>query len=176
MTITYGAGVVSWRSVPGSDQEMSIRHRCGLAIALAIVVGGSLVGCRGKLLATAELHGPGKASVRFVPNGAKVVLWADTDAKWKGAKSSKPDITYEIDVRQAGKVVGHTACSTAAHGGTSICGSTTNLFGTLDADCEIALACMLPTVGPGEVELQVTGATGNNVVSVKKMSLNLRED
>ena len=109
--------------------------------------------------------------------GGDAVGWVspDTAAKWKGTKSSKPDITCEIEVRQAGKAVGHIACSTADHG-TSICGSTTNVFGTLDADCEIALACKLPAVGPAEVELQVTGATGKNVLSVKKMSLNLRAD
>ena len=35
-------------------------------------------------------------------------------------------------------MVGHIACSTGDHGDTSVCGSTTNLFGTLDADCDAA--------------------------------------
>lgn len=135
-----------------------------------------LAGCRGKLVATAELKGPGTATTRFAWAGKPMEIWADTDAIWDGPKSSKPEINYEVDVRQNGKDVGHVSCSTGSRGGTSICGSTTNIMGKHDGDCEYLLTCKLPALQVGDVEVKVVGTTGSNVRSTKKMSLNFRND
>ena len=141
-------------------------------LGLALV----LVGCRGKLIATASLHGPGKATTTFSATGRKLTLWADTDAKWNGSKNSKPNVAYEIDVKQGGKVLGHVSCSTDDRGGTSVCGTHTNTFGSHSADCEMLLGCSLPPLPAGEIELAVTGSTGPNVTSTTNMSLNVRAD
>lgn len=143
-----------------------------VALGLAFVLGG----CRGKLIATATLHAPGKATTTFSASGRKLSLWADTDAKWKGPKSSKPMVAYEIDVKQGGTILGHVSCSTEDRGGTSVCGSVTNTFGTHNADCEIQLGCSLPPLPAGEIELAVTGTTGANVISITNLSLNVRAE
>lgn len=135
-----------------------------------------LAGCRGKLVATADLKGPGTATTRFAWSGKPVAIWADTDAVWNGPKNSKPEINYEVDVSQNGKNVGHVSCSTNDRGATSVCGSTTNVMGKHDGDCEMILTCTLPPLQLGEVEVKVVGTTGANVRSTKKMSLNFRHD
>lgn len=140
-------------------------------VALVTLLGG----CRGKLVATASLRNAGAVDIKFRPPGKKLVLWADTDMKWKGPKTSKPDVSYEIEIMQGGKVVNKVSCSTNERAGTSICGSHSNIMGTHDADCEIELACSFPALS-GEVELHVVGKTGPNVISSQKMSLNIREE
>jgi hypothetical protein len=140
--------------------------------ALALLLGG----CRGKLITTASLHQPGTASARFVADGRKPALWADTDAKWSGGKNSKPLINYEIDVKQGNRTLGHVSCSTGNGGGSSICGTHTNINGNHSADCEYSLACSLPPIPAGEVELVVTASKGPNVIDVSNMSLNVRAE
>lgn len=148
----------------------------GKTSACVIVLALALAGCRGKLVATAELKGPGTATTHFASTPKPVTVWADTDAKWTGGEHSKPEISYEVDVRQNGKDVGNVSCSTTNSGGKTVCGTDSNIMGTHDADCEYLLACTLPALQPGDVEVKVTGATGANVKSTKKMSLNFRAE
>jgi hypothetical protein len=143
-----------------------------VVLATGVAVGG----CRGKIVATAQLTAPGAAETRFPVTGKKLALWADTDGKWNGSKNSRFDATYEIDVLQNGATVGHISCSTMERDGTTVCGTHSNVMGSHDADCEIALGCRLPPLTGGEVQLRVTGRTGPTVKLVRKMSLNIREE
>ena len=138
---------------------------------LAIVGLVALVGCRGKVLGTAALSGPGTATTHVQALG-KTEVWADTDIKWAGGSSSKPELDYDLELSQGGKSIGRIKCSTE-RGGTSVCGSTTNIMGEHSGDCEYLLPCEFPSVS-GDIEVKVTGRTGGNVKSVKKMSLNFR--
>jgi len=135
-----------------------------------------LAGCRGKLVATAQLAGPGTAATHFASTVKPMTIWADTDVKWTGGEHSRPDLTYEIDVTQGGKGVGHVSCSVANHGGRQVCGTDSTFGNTRDADCEILLGCTLPSLPLGDIEVKVVGATGPNVKSTKKMSLNFRAE
>lgn len=134
----------------------------------------ALVACRGKVLATASLPGAGKTTTTFVPSSKGVVVWADTDAKWFGPDRSNPDFTYDIEAARDGKSIAKFVCSTKGVT-VSMCGVNSTFGDRHDADCELKLPCAVPNLGPGEVELTVTGKVGPNVLSVKKMSLNLRE-
>jgi hypothetical protein len=151
-----------------------VRARRTAKLLVLVGLASLAIACRGKIIGSAELSGPGTTVARFAATGKPVQLWADTDMKWTGSKDSKPEVFYEIDVRQEGKTVGHVSCSTTDRAGTTVCGTHSNIMGKHDADCEIALACQLPPFGAGVIELQVTGRTGGNVLSVKKMSLNIR--
>jgi len=143
-------------------------------VAIAIV--GLLAACRGKLLSTAVLLGPGVAETKFSTNGGKLVLWADTDGKWNGPKNSKMELTYDVEFSRAGASLGHVVCSTTERGGTNVCGSHSNIMGSHDADCEIELGCKVPSLPAGEVSMRVYATKGANVVLVRKMSLNVRAD
>src|SRR5580658_9986798 len=67
--------------------------------------------CRGKLVATAELHGPGTADAHFQSTGEPLFLWADTDGTWTGSgRYAHFPAHYEIDVLSKGAQVGHVAC------------------------------------------------------------------
>jgi hypothetical protein len=135
-----------------------------------------LAGCRGKLVTTVSLPGPGTAEARFAPSSKALSVWADCDAKWTGGKSSKPLFDYDVELLQGGKTVGRVACSTGTPGGQTVCCSTSNIFGELSGDCEYKLGCALPLPPPGETTLRVTSRVGPNVKSVTKMSLNVREE
>lgn len=140
-------------------------------IVFALALG--LAACRGRVAGTAPLSGPGTVTTHLVATGRPIQVWADTDVSWVGQKSSKPDLEYVLDLKQNGQDVGHLECSTTARSGTSICGTHSNIMGEHRADCEISLDCPFPNLS-GDIEIRVTGRTGGNVKSVKKMSLNFR--
>jgi hypothetical protein len=142
-------------------------------LPLVFVLAMSTMGCRGKLVGTAELLGPGTTEASFEASGKQLTLWADTDGKWRGGENSKMDVSYEIDVVRGGANLAHLSCSTASSG-TQVCGTSTTINSAHDADCEIALACKLPDLAAGTFQLKVTGRTGPNVTLVRKMSLNVR--
>lgn len=131
-----------------------------------------LAACRGKVAGTAPLYGPGTVTTHIVATGP-IQVWADTDVSWVGPKSSKPLLEYDLDLTKNGTSAGHLQCSTNDRGGTSICGSHTNVMGAHNADCEISLDCTFPDL-TGDIEVRATGRTGANVKAVKKMSLNFR--
>lgn len=144
-----------------------MKSRFGL---LLLVLGAGA--CRGKVAGTAPLMGPGTVTAHVVATGP-IQVWADTDVRWVGPKSSKPELEYDVELKQNGKDVGRLQCSTSDRSGTSICGGHSNIMGEHNADCEISLNCPFPSIS-GDIEVKVTGRTGANVKSVKKMSLNFR--
>lgn len=143
-----------------------------------LLVGALATGCRGKLLAKAELHGEGTAEARFEKGAKGVVLWGNLDGKWRGGKNSKLPVAWDVEVFQKGKPVGRVQCDTDHRGGVSICGGHRNFFGEHAADCEVDLACKLPALEPGEVVLRVKGRKlhPERVVSIEEMSLFVREE
>lgn len=147
-----------------------MNHRF-IVLALAALA-TSTAACRGKVAGSAALAGPGTVTTHLVVTGP-IQVWADTDVRWSGAKNSKPELEYDVDLKQNGKSVGHLQCSTGERSGTSICGTHTNIMGDHNADCEIALNCPFPSVN-GDVEIKVTGRTGSNVRAVRKMGVNFR--
>jgi hypothetical protein len=148
-----------------------------LPVGSLLLVTSLLTGCRGKLIATAQLTQPGTAETKVAVSGKKrLALWADTDGKWNGSKDSRFDASYEIDVLQGGATVAHVSCSTMDHDGTTVCGTHTTINANHDADCEIALGCKLPPLVAGEAQLKVTGRVGPTVKQVRKMSINVREE
>ena len=143
-----------------------------LLVAFALV---SLVACRGKLLASAQLTGPGTAEGRFRSTGRKIALWADTDGKWTGPKSSRMDVRYDVDIVQNGTKIGSFVCGTQENGSSTVCGTHSDIMGKHDGDCEVSLDCALPEIPAGETVMRVRATTGPNVKLVRKMSLNVRE-
>jgi hypothetical protein len=133
-----------------------------------------LAGCRGELLATAKLPGPGIADARFTA-GREVELWSDFAGKWEGRYRSAMPLAYDLDVFQGGLLVGQVECTTAS-ASTRVCGSYTYVKGSHDGDCEVRMSCELPALGAGEVLLRVTGrlAAPERVELVRNMSLNVR--
>lgn len=145
-------------------------------LAILLTLGLLLGGCRGKKLGTAELHGPGLAETMIQASGKKkLALWADLDGKWTGSDNSNMEIVYEVDVLQNGKPLGHLSCSTA-DSSTRVCGTVMTVNDSHDADCELALPCKVPPVAAGDVIFKVKATLGSNAKSVRKMSLNVRED
>lgn len=132
------------------------------------------LGCRGKMLATAELRGAGTAEARFAATTAKLALWADTDGKWRGGK--RFPVSYDIAVTADGKRLGHVTCSTASVS-LSVCGTSVTIGSSHSADCELKMGCSLPALpASGAVVLRVTARLGPGVESTKKVSLNVREE
>jgi hypothetical protein len=138
----------------------------------------ALPGCRGKLLATARLTGPGTAEVHFRGGGKTHRLWSDYDGTWTGPKHSRLPIKYDIDVIQNAKSLGKISCDTEASSGTAVCGSETTINNQHTGNCEVSLACALPALGPSEVTLKVTARIGDpsRVSRVSNMSLNVRDE
>jgi len=130
--------------------------------------------CRGKVVATAELHGPGSADASFQSTGAPLVLWADTDGKWHGGSNSHFAAHYEIDVLSGGAKTGHVSCDTK-DSSEAVCGMKMSEGDTHSGDCELKLACTLPTLPAGPAVLHVTGTTGAGTSEVKRMSINVRD-
>jgi hypothetical protein len=143
---------------------------------LAVAAGVLLVtGCRGKVVATAELHGPGAADAHFTATGAPLVLWADTDGQWHGGAHSRFAAHYEIDVLTGtGSKIGHIACDTK-DASESVCGVEVSDGDTHHGDCEIKLPCELPVIPAGAASLHVTASVGAGTSAVKKMSINVRD-
>ncbi len=131
-------------------------------------------GCRGKVLATAALSGPGTAEAHFQSTGAPVMLWADTDGAWHGGSSSHFAAHYEIDVLSRGAKTGHVSCDTK-DSSTSVCGVKVSSGNTHHGDCELKLACDLPPIPAGPATLRVVGSLGAGTSDVKNMSINVRE-
>src|ERR1700691_1333078 len=104
--------------------------------------------CRGKVVATAELHGPGAADAHFTSTGAPLVLWADTDGKWRGGSHSRFAAHYEIDVLGGTTKVGHIGCDTK-DSTESVCGVEVSDGDTHSGDCELKLPCELPSIPAG---------------------------
>ncbi len=148
--------------------------RSALALSTAVLVAASITGCRGKVLAKAELHNPGMAEATFQSTGKKVTLWADTVGEWTGDSESRLEVSYDIDVIVNGVSSGHVACSTT-ESSSSVCSSSVTINESHKAKCERKLQCELPPIPAGaNVVLRVTGRTGPNVKSVEEMSLNVR--
>ena len=55
-------------------------------------------------------------------------------------------IIYDVDVVEPGKPVVRISCD-ARSTTMAVCGSQTNLFGELDAECQVKLPCALPPLG-----------------------------
>ncbi|HEY3822493.1 MAG TPA: hypothetical protein VGL81_35255 [Polyangiaceae bacterium] len=140
-----------------------------LAAACVLLV----TACRGKVVATAELHGPGTADARFTSTGAPLALWADTDGKWRGGAHSHFAAHYEIDVLSGTTKVGHVSCDTK-DSSESVCGVEVHSGETNSGDCELKLACELPSIPAGPASIHVTASTGAGTSDVKKMSVNVR--
>ena len=162
------ASAVTTRPVVGDPRGV----RFALA-AIAVLV--SLAGCRGKVLASAELTGPGIAEAQFIATGGKATLWADLDGAWSGTKNSQMEVRYEVELVQNGATIGSLVCDTKANrGSSSVCGTHSDIHGEHEGDCEISLDCPLPQLPAGATVMRVKATTGSNVKSVKRMSLNLR--
>ena len=147
-----------------------------LHVSLSLLVPCALLatGCRGKVVATAELHGPGTADAHFTSTGAPLVLWADTDGKWHGGSNSRFAVHYEIDILSGGAKTGHISCDTK-DSSESVCGTKVSEGDVHTGDCELKLACELPAIPPGAAVLHVTGTLGAGTSDVKKMSVNVRD-
>ncbi|MGD0523583.1 MAG: hypothetical protein ABSE49_00495 [Polyangiaceae bacterium] len=144
------------------------------ALLVVTTCGLLVTACRGKVVATAELHGPGTADARFTATGAPLVLWADTDGKWHGGSNSRFAAHYEIDVLGGSTKVGHISCDTK-DSSESVCGTKVSEGDTHTGDCELKLTCELPSIPAGPATLHVTGSTGPGTSDVKKMSVNVRD-
>jgi hypothetical protein len=140
--------------------------------ALALALG--LVGCRGNVLGTAELHGPGTAEAHFQSTGAPVFFWADTEGRWAGTKRSHFAAHYEIDITGGGHAIGHVSCDTK-DSSESVCGTRVSDGATNHGDCEVKLTCAVPPVPAGPATLEVVATVGAGTSDVKKMSLNVRD-
>jgi hypothetical protein len=134
----------------------------------------ALAGCRGKIVGTAALSGPGTADATFTSTGKPIVLWADTDGEWQGGSHSHFAAHYEIDVSAGANKLGHVACDTK-DSSTSVCGTEVTVNNEHRGDCELALACTLPAIPAGPAALHVVATTGAGTKNVKKMSINVRE-
>jgi hypothetical protein len=134
-----------------------------------------LVGCRGKALATAVLTAPGTADVSFQSTGAPVVLWADTDGKWHGGAHSHFAAHYEVDIMSGANKLGHITCDTK-DSTESVCGTHARTGDDNSGDCEVKLACAVPTIPAGLASIHVAGTLGVATSDVKKMSVNVRAE
>jgi hypothetical protein len=130
--------------------------------------------CRGKVLATADLPGPGAADVHFTSTGGPIFLWADTDGKWHGGSHSRFAAHYEIDILSGGTKTGHVACDTKDTQVT-VCGVEVSNGNEHSGDCELKLACDVPTIPAGDAALHVVATLGAGTSDVKKMSINVRD-
>ena len=78
-------------------------------------------------------------------------------------------MTYDVEVTQTGKSLGHLACDTRT--------STGRVCGDSSSGCEYKLACELPPLDTGEVSLRVEGRYPEpaRIKSVERMSLFVRD-
>ena len=157
---------------PGPRDTLDLMRPFSAVLAIAGVL--LLTGCRGKIVSTAELHGPGSAAAHFTSTGAPLVLWADTDGKWHGSSHARFAAHYEIDVLGGTTKVGHISCDTK-DSSESVCGVEVSDGDTHHGDCELKLTCELPAIPAGAATLHVTGSLGAGTSEVKKMSVNVRD-
>lgn len=143
-----------------------------LVVVIAASVG--LLGCRGDKIATVVLAGPGTAEVRFASEKT-VTLWSDWEGEWKGGTRSKLQLAYEVEVLQAGILVGKVGCDTISVL-ESVCSGGSNEHGNRKDRCEVQMKCELPDTMPGEITLRVTGRLLEPATtkSVTKMNVNVR--
>lgn len=161
-----------WGHLPLASSTMPLM-RAPIALSLAGCL--LIAGCRGKAVATAELHGAGTADATFTSDGKPLVFWADTDGKWTGGEHSHLAVHYEIDILSKGAKIGHVACDTA-NSSVSVCGMETTVNSSHSGDCELKLPCEVPSIPAGEASVHVTATLGKNVTDVKKISLKVRAD
>ncbi|MBX7078305.1 MAG: hypothetical protein K1X88_03890 [Nannocystaceae bacterium] len=146
--------------------------------AMASLVCGALVcGCRGDLLAKAELHGEGVAQARIASGPDALALWGQVEGKWRGGKLDKLPVAWDVEVTQQGTLVERLACDTD-HVESVICGVHAFVDGVHEADCELRLSCRMPALAPGEVVLDVTGRMLRpaQILAITEMSLHVRAD
>ena len=166
---------------------MSHKHlQCALAVTVVLVAAGcsfifEALDPRGPVVAKAELTQPGTAETRFIhQSGAGYILWATLSGKHRsnqGRASSTMPIIYDVDVVEPGKPVVRITCD-ARSTTMAVCGSQTNLFGELDAECEVKLPCTLPPLGSSEVVLRVAGRAAEpaRILLIRDMSVVVREE
>ncbi|NOU30151.1 MAG: hypothetical protein HOO96_19790 [Polyangiaceae bacterium] len=136
----------------------------------------ALGGCRGKLVAHADIRASGASAEVTTTLPAGATIWADTDGEWNGSKNSYMSVAYTIEVMEGGKATGSVTCDTSATE-SAVCGSITNIGGHHSGDCELRLAtCKLPNGVTGAVTLKITAKTGANVTVARNLSLNFRVD
>jgi len=153
--------------------ELSLPKTLPRTLPKAIVtLAIALVSCRGKVVGTATLTGPGSADVDFQSTGKPLVLWADTDGEWTGMSQSKFPAHYEIDVVSSGSPVGHIACDTK-DSSEAVCSGTVTINQSHRGHCELKMKCDLPAIPAGPASLHVTATSGAS--KIKNMSLNVRE-
>jgi hypothetical protein len=144
------------------------------SVFVALALSTFAVGCRGKVVGTAVLSGPGSADVEIHTTGAPLTLWADTDGEWHGGSHSHFAAHYEIDVLVGGASIGHLACDTNDVS-ESVCGTKITNGNDHRGDCELKLTCSLPSIPAGTAKLHVVGTVGAGTSNVRKMSINVRE-
>lgn len=146
------------------------------ALCIIVVVAAAVGGCRGKLVARADIRASGGSAEVTTTLPAGATIWADTDGEWNGPKKSYMAITYTIEVMEGGKATGTVTCDTSVVE-TAVCGSVTNIGGHHSADCELLLStCKLPNGASGPVTLKITAKTGANVTAARNLSMNFRAD
>jgi hypothetical protein len=144
-----------------------------VTLVVSVLAVTSVVGCRGKALGTAELHGAGTADAHFTSTGGKLALWADTDGKWRGTKHMP--VYYDVDFLVGGKSVGKVLCDTSDVS-QSVCGMQVTIGAEHSGDCEMKLPCQVPTLPSGAVIMRVNAKPGPQVEKATKLSLNVRQD
>jgi len=145
------------------------------ALLVPLAVALPLLGCRGKLVATAELHAAGSATVHFTMPSNGLKIWAELKGKWVGGPDDgMMPVTYAMSFRQHEKRVGQAVCGTASSTG-HLCSVLYNVFGHHTSDCEVEFPCAVPTLSPGDVEFLVEGTPAASVTQVDDISLLIRE-
>lgn len=144
------------------------------AVCICLVL--ALGGCRGKLVAHADIRSSGGTAEVTTTLPAGATIWADTDGEWTGAPKSYMSVAYTIEVMEGGKATGAVTCDTSATE-SAVCGSITNIGGHHSGDCELRLStCKVPNGATGAVTLKITAKTGANVTVARNLSLNFRVD
>lgn len=145
------------------------------AHALALVL--LATGCRGKLVATAELKDAGSTEVHFQSTGTPLVLWADIKGSWR-TDSSHPilPVHYDVSFFANRTMVGRTSCETRPSDH-RVCSSMVTVGSQTLANCEDRLACEVPKLPPGDILMRVAGTRGGlGLVVMRNMSLNARAE
>lgn len=157
---------------------MVTRLRWG-AVLLLCSASATLLGCRGDELGRVPLGTDPNAAITGEAPYAKGTkkIWLDYDAAWKGGERL-PAGTIALELLDKdGKVVAKSECSTNASGTSKVCGTTTDINGAIDEDCEVDLGCAIsPPAGEGELKLKatVTFTEAARFTTIKKLGLVMR--